>query len=162
MKHAGPNDVALAEQRVENRRALARAQWVDVTTNTQRALDNTQRLVTHPLVLAAIVAAGVLAGVATGKSHRTPQPRRAARRQLNDLRDTLRQKKGGLIASMIASAAPFVMRQAMSAAQDMLLKPRNRGDGKTADSKNAWRGAGTDGSGAYRQSKTVGAEGPRL
>src|SRR4051812_47405376 len=98
-ENAGPNDVALAEQRVENRRALARAQWVDVTTSTQRALDNTQRLVTHPLVLAAIVAAGVLAGVATGKSQHSSRPaaklatsgRRAARRQLDDLRDTLRQ-----------------------------------------------------------------------
>jgi hypothetical protein len=170
-ENAGPNDVALAEQRVENRRALARAQWVDVTTNTQRALDNTQRLVTHPLVLAALVAAGVLAGVATGKSQHSSRPaakvatsgRRAARRQLDDLRETLRQKKGGLIASMIASAAPFLMRQAMSAAQDMLLKPRNRGGGKSPDSnKDAWRGAGTDGSGAYRQSKVRGAEGPRL
>jgi len=171
---AGPNDVALAEQRVENRRALARAQWADVTSSTQRAVDNTQRLVTHPLVLATIAAAGVLAGLAAGKSHRAAAPKRAARsafrgslrEKLSDklgdnFGDTLRQKKGGLVASLIASVAPFLMRQAMSAAQDMLLKPRSHDAGKAKDS--SWQDRrGQDGSRAYRRDNTRGAEGPRL
>jgi hypothetical protein len=171
---AGPNDVALAEQRVENRRALARAQWADVTRSTQRAVDNTQRLVTHPLVLVAIAAAGVFAGQAAGKSHRAAAPKRAARSAFrgslrdkfgdtfgSNLGDTLREKRGGLVASLIASVAPFLMRQAMSAAQDMLLKPRSQGAGKGNDS--SWQGRrGLDGSGTYRQNRSRGAEGPRL
>jgi hypothetical protein len=134
MKHATDSDVALAEQRVENRRALARVQWAQLTASTQATIAGVQRVVTHPLVLGAIAAAGVFAGRRAGN---------ARRKKVRTSRGASRAKAGGLIASLLASAAPMLMRHGMALAQEMLLKRRSgRRESRGAAGAN---GKGADG-----------------
>lgn len=149
MKHATDSDVALAEQRVENRRALARVQWAQVTAGTQATIAGAKRTLAHPLVLVAIVAVGVFAGKRAGK---------ARRRTGRSLRGANRDKTGGLIAGLLASAAPMLMRQGMALAQDMLLRRRaGRHESRGAAGGNG-KGAGGADRSAFREREPAGTD----